>query len=274
MEDNKDKNTHETETEESNAAKRIKALGEIEEEKNDEPITINKWANFWYHHKTKVIMITFFAFVIGVIVVQLVSQSNPDISIIYAGPDYITANMNRDFCDMIESLIDDYNDDGKKYVQLNDMIYKTEGQIAEYEAELEANGEDGKIDMAANAQTAERFTYEIFGGDASICILAEDQYQMVAESGGFMRLDELFEEIPEGAIDDCGVRFNETKLCKFYSAAQIFPEDSVIAIRKISTMSAFTGKKKAERVHEYSKDLFCKILNFEYPEGYVETDAE
>lgn len=272
MEENKDKNI--PEPEESNAARRIRALGGNEEVRDEEPIEINKWENFWYHNKTKVIIITFFVVVIGVIVVQLATRSNPDISMIYSGPDYITANMNRDFCDMIEGMMDDYNGDGKKYVQLNDIVYKTEDQIVEFEAELEANGDNGSFDKTANAQAAERFTFEIFGSEASLCILAEDQYEMVASSGGFMRLDEIFDEIPEGAIDDYGVRFNETKLCKFYASAQIFPEDCVIALRKVSTISAMTGKKKAERQHSYSMELFRDILNFEYPEGYVEKAAE
>lgn len=268
MEENKDKNT--PETGESNAARRLRATGGLEEERAEEPLKINKWANFWYHNKVKVIIITFFVVVIGVIVTQLISRSNPDVSILYSGPDYITPNMNRDFCSMIEDIIDDYNDDGKKYAQLNDIVYKTEGQIEEFESELEENGDDGSFDKTSNAQAAERFTYEIFGGDASICILGEDQYEIVASQGGFMRLDEIMDEIPEGAIDDCGVRLSETKLYKFYAAAQIFPEDCVLAIRKVSTMSALTGRKKAERVHEYSVDLFCKMVNFEYPEGYVE----
>lgn len=268
MEENKDKNI--PEPEESNAARRLRALGGNDEPREEEPIEINKWENFWYHHKTKVIMIAVFGFLIGVVVVQLVTQSNPDISILYSGPDYITPNLNRDFCDMIEGMMDDYNGDGKKYAQLNDIVYKTEAQIAEYEAELEANGDNGKFDRTSNTQAEERFTYEIFGSEASVCILAEDQYEIVASAGGFMKLEELFDEIPEGAIDECGVRFSETKLYKFYASAQIFPEDSVIAIRKVSTISALTGKKKAERTHEYAKELFCAILNFEYPEGYVE----
>lgn len=272
MNENRDKNTNEAE--ESNAARRVRVLGGIEDDTQQEPLKINKWENFWYHNKTKVIMISVFTFIIGVAVVQFASQSNPDINMIYAGPDYITANMNRDFCNVLETIMPDYDGNGEKYVQLNDLVFKTEGQIAEFEAELEANGDDGTFDRLANAQTSERFTYEIFGSTASICILAEDQYEMVANSGGFMRLDELFEEIPEGAIDDYGVRFSETKLYKFYDTAKIFPDDCVIALRKLSTASALTGKGKAEKLHANNKDLFCRILNFEYPQGYVEKEEQ
>ena len=65
------------------------------------------------------------------------------------------------------------------------------------------------------------------------------------------------------------MRFSETKLCKFYDAAKIFPDDAVIALRRLSTMSVFTGKKKAEKKYEYNLDFFKKMLTFDYPEGYI-----
>ena len=83
-----------------------------------------------------------------------------------------------------------------------------------------------------------------------------------------MPLSEFFDELSEGAIDEYGVRLSETKLYKFYSEAQIFPKDAIIAIRTPSTMSAFVGKKKAEELHSSARDMFVKILAFEYPEGY------
>ncbi len=272
MED-KDKNTPENNPEESNAARRIRMLGENEDEHTEEePIKINKWANFWYHHKWKVVMITVFGFIIGVAVGQFAKQQNPDVSIIYGGPTYITPNENQAFCDNIESIMLDYNGDGKKYAQLNDLVFMTENQMNEMIAEVEESGDDVAFDRLANAQMQERFTYEIFGGEASICILAEEQYREVLAEGGFMPLSELFEEseMPEGAIDEYGVRLAETKFSKFYGNADIFPEDAVIALRRVSTMSALTGRKKAEQMHEYSRDLFCRIVSFEYPEGYVE----
>lgn len=269
MKENQDRNPQNVPEEESNAARIIRALGGDEEKVLDEPLKINKWENFWYHHKTKVIMIAAFTFMIGVAVVQCSSQTNPDVNLIYSGPDYITANMNRDFCDMLETFMPDYNEDGKKYAQLNDMVFKTQNQIEEFESEMAENGNEGAIDRLANSQMSERFTYEIFGSEASICLLAWDQYEMVASSGGFIRLDEMFDEIPEGAVDEYGILFSETKLYKFYDSAKIFPEDTVLAIRKLSTMSAITGVKKAEQLHENNRDMFIRMINFEYPEGYV-----
>lgn len=268
-----DKNLHDEN--ESNEAKKLKALGLNDEVKEEEPLKINKLANFWYHYRFRIIMIAAFAFIITVATVQFVSRQNPDVSVIYAGPQYITANQNKAFCDVLQGIAEDYNEDGKTYVQLNDMIFMSDDQMTEYiERVAEEEGETAAVDKLTNKQTYERFTYEIFGSNSSICILAEDQYESVAAENGFVPLSELFDEIPDGAIDEYGIRFSETKLCKFYDSAKIFPDDAVIALRRLSTMSVFTGKKKAEKQYEYNKDLFMKILNFEYPEGYTEPESD
>ncbi len=253
---------------ESNEAKKLRMLGQNDEQKEEEPLKINKLSNFWYHYRFRIIMIAAFAFIIIVAGSQFLSQSNPDISIIYAGPQYITPNQNKAFCEVLQTMMPDYNDDGKKYAQLNDMIFMSGEQMEEYIESVEEEGETAAVDKLSNKQTSERFTYEIFGAESSICILAEDQYESVAAESGFMPLSELFDEIPEGAIDEYGIRFSETKLCKFYDAAKIFPDDAVIALRRLSTMSVFTGKKKAEKKYEYNKEFFIKMLTFEYPEGY------
>lgn len=258
---------------ESNAARRLRATGGFEENTEEEPIKVNKLANFWYHNKVKIIVIAFFAFVIGIAVSQFASQSNPDVSILYAGPEYITANENQAFCDVLESLIEDLNGDGKIYVQLNDMVFMTDKQVEEYKKKCEENGDDMLLNMLENKQMNERFTNEVFGGEASICILSREQYESVARVGGFVKLSSLFDEVPDYAVDDYGILLSDLRLYKYYDKARIFPDDAVIAIRTISTMSAITGKKKAERLHSYSVELFKAIIDFEYPEGYTE-DAD
>lgn len=259
--DNKNRNADENE---SNAAKRIKALGEDIYENHDlSPIKVNKWANFWYHHKVKVIMITAFSFMIIVAMWQFLSKQNPDAIVLYSGPVYITANENSAFCDAVESIMPDYNGDDKKMVQLNDIVFLSDGQIKKLEAEAEASGGKFMCDITGNAQMKERFSAEVFGGEASICILSVDQYMSVKSEDGFVKLSDLFDETPSGAYDECAVIYKETEFCRFFNSADIFADDAVIALRKISTASALTGRKKAERLHGYSKDLFCRIVEWE-----------
>ena len=255
---------------ESNAARRLKALGGSDETTEDEPIKVDKLANFWHYNKTKILIAAAFILIIGISLVQLIGRQNPDVSVLYAGPDYITPNECEAFCDVLESLMDDYNGDGRKYVQVEDIVFMSDDQILDYLAAAQADNEHAAVDNMNNNEVKDRFMYEVFGGEAMLCILAEDQYDMVAEGGGFMKLTDVFGSIPDGAIDEYGIRFSETRFCKFYDAAKIFPADSVIALRTVPTTSALTGKQRAERIHGYHETMFKLLIEWDYPEGYEE----
>lgn len=272
MSENENRNIN-NEVEESNAARRMRLRGEdMGEEVKTDDIKVNWLQNFWYHNKAAVIIVAIFAFMIAVGVTQFVNQSNPDIYVIYGGPEHISANEAKAFADMLETVGDDYNGDGKALVQLNEFVFMTPEQVDKITNTPDENGLNVTVNLNDNLTIYQRFSNEIFGVESIICILGEGQYDEIKKAGGFMPLSELFDTVPEGAIDEYGVRFSETKLYKYYSEAQIFPKDAVLAIRKLSTMSAITGKKKAETLHSYARDMFVKMLNFEYPEGYVEKE--
>ena len=62
-------------------------------------------------------------------------------------------------------------------------------------------------------------------------------------------LEEALGLKPEGAIDDYGI---PARLIPFFESTPAFstlPEDTVFAVRRVSTMSAFTGKDKEEKAH-------------------------
>ena len=263
-------------TEESNAARRLKALGGAGEEAihGEEEAKGSFFSNFWYHHKWKVIIGAAFAFILLTGIGQYARRSDPDVTMLYSGTVYITATENQKLTDILAVMAGDSNGDGKAYVQLNDVVFYTEEQLADYITWCDEHGEDMTIDRMANKQAGDRYYQQVWS-DPLICIFEESQYAEVARSGGFEKLADLFADDPDAlaalgdaVYDDCGVRFAETKFCHFYEAAQIFPEDVLIAVRTLPTMSALTGKKRAEKAQAANIDLFKKILTFEYPEGY------
>lgn len=276
MDENGKRNETDGKTEyESNAARRIRLTEKGQESAGaEEPLEINKAANFWYHNKVKILLAAAFAVILLIGVIQFAGRANPDVAILYAGPGYITANENQSICRAMEKLIPDLNGDKKTYVQLNDMVFLTDAQLAERNAEHQENDEAFALNPLENKQVSDRFMSEIFSGSTALCILSEDQYRIVAEAEGFVKLADLFgEEIPDGAIDGYGVRLGETKFGKFYETARIFPEDTVIALRTLPTASVLTGRKKAEKIHANAEVLFREILAYEYPEGYAEPTA-
>ena len=259
---------------ESNAAKRLRMTGEGIGEKqdfSDLPKDFkSKWVNFWYHHKAKVIITAFFAFAIGVCIAQYSSRVDPDVRILYGGPGYITSTDNERFCAAVaEIMTEDYNNDGEKKVRLTDVVYHTQKQLDAAKAEAAERGEEFDIDLSHNQSNFEKFDFEVFSDNAIICILSEEQYQRVASAEAFIPLTEIFGDAQvKGAIDDCGIRFNETNFYEFYESTHIFPEDCVLALRKVSTISALTGKTKAEKMHAYHTEIFKSMADFQFPAGY------
>jgi len=253
----------------SNAAKVLRAL-EKDGGQDEPPVYAqgSRLSNFWYHHKWKVILTAFFGFVFIVLTTQFMAKSSPDITLLYAGPYYVTPNESQAFTACVTGLIDDYNGDGEKKVLLHDMVFLTPKQIEE----AESRGDTVTLNRQTNSQIAEQFTYEIMAGESLLCFLAPEQFAQIAAVEAWVPLEEIFGYEPEGAVDGCGLRLSETKFYKYYGQARIFGEDIIIALRKLTTFDRFLGEKEALEAQGWYKDLFCRIGTFEYPEGYVEPE--
>lgn len=276
MEDNTQKNTPDSTEQLSNAARVIRAMeSDALAQPEDIPVRGNPIANFWYHHKWKVIVTGVFLFMGITLLTQFLNKSNPDITLLYAGPDYITANDNRKFCTALSGIMDDYNGDGEKKILLNDIIYMTSDQIRAAKALADENGDDFVYNQQANAQTAEQFTYEIMAGDSLLCFLCEDQYETVRDVGGFVPLAEIFDIVPESAVDEYGLRLYDTPFAQYFTISHIFPEETIVALRKVTTISQVRGQAKMEKKMAWHRDLFTKIVNFTFPEGFTpETEPQ
>lgn len=257
-------------TEESNAARRLRMMGiSTEAEKSDEPIVkAGFFENFWYHYKTVTIVTLIFAFIIGVGVYQMVSKVTPDVYIMYSGPTYY--DNTRPLMDAFESVMaEDYNGDGEKKVNILHTVRYTPEQIAILEAEAEAIGEDYEFDYHFNAQEYERFQNEIMVGESIICLMDPSLYYEVGGNEIFMSLEEALGYVPEEAADDYAIYFKELKFAKFYSIFEQMPEDTLLVIRRTTAMQKLKGKK-AETAQKNHVDYFKSMIEFEYPEGYTE----
>lgn len=244
----------------------------------DEMEAVRSWFdNFWYHHKWKVIISVFFAVVLGICTYQFATREVPDVYVMYAGPEYMSAGDVIGFKSAMRNVMQDYNEDGEKGMMLITLTCVSEEKIKEMQAEAEAQSEEFYIDLAANSQNNKQFGMEIFAGEAVICLLDPSLYENVRDEGGFMKMSDVFteEELADVELyDECGIYLHSIKFGKYYDVMKNMPEDTVLCVRKISTISVFKGKKKYEKLHEYHVDMFRNIVLFEYPEGYVpETDA-
>ena len=221
---------------------------------------IGKWLdNLWYHYKFQIIAGAVLLFTVVISTAQLVSKEENDYLLLYAGPRNIAvqdlAYMER----AVEAVADDYNKDGTVSVAIDDVVMLSpEEQKAAMDAGIAVNGE-----FLNN--TMDNFYQQIIGGDAVICLLSPYMYSFVYDAGGFLPLSEIFTEIPEGAVDDCGILLCETDFGSSFNGMDDLPKDTVLCIRRLSTMAKFKGEAKTRAAHEANVELFRRIVEYKSP---------
>ncbi len=285
MEDNKDRVSENKEDEvfESNASRRLKALG-IEEtadeatEKlpaDDAPKKSGFFENLWYHYKGLILVIIGFAVIFAVGITQVVRNKKPDIYVLYAGPSVFDNTRAADAESALSSIVsEDSNNDGAYTARLTALCYVSKDKAAAAKEEAEKNNRQSSVVDYANSQenrdAYQAFSNDMLFGDSVICLLDPYLYETIRDAGGLLTLEEALGFKPDGAIDDYGV---PARLIPFFASTPAFsalPEDTVFAVRRVSTMSAFTGKEKEEKAHArhvaFARDLVAYI-----PEEVPET---
>lgn len=269
--DNNQTDRDEEEIPQSAAARILHGLGTDQEPETEIPVKKGNFLeNFWYHHKWKTIAVVFVAVVLFVCVAQMNARETPDVYVLYAGPYGFAQNEVFQIRDAIRQVMDDYNGDGERGIAMTDFFYLNADQIQAAQEEAAADGATFYMDVVENSRTLERFELEIFSGESVVCMLDPGLYEQVKGAGGLMPLAEIFDTIPETALDEYGIRLADTEFARYFTSMQVLPEDSVLCIRRVSTMAAFKGQKKTEQMHTYHVSLFRSIVNFTFPEGYVE----
>lgn len=225
---------------------------------------INWFKNYWYYYKWPVIVIGFFVIAIAVMVAQSASQVDYDIHILYAGPYIFQLGEKEQAEDIFRSLMPrDYNGDGEKTVILANMTIMTEEQFNEaMEASNRVQGPAIVLGQYYGPQIERAFSQEIFAGESVICLLDPSRYEQVKSQNGFLPLEEALGYNPDIAFDDYGMYLKDTAIGQYFELFRRFPEDTILCIRRLSTASVFTGKKKAEESYKYHLDYFKHLVEF------------
>lgn len=239
---------------------------------------IFKWlVNFWYHYKWVTLVTAFFTVTLSIIIIQMITKTNPDSNILYGGPAVLTANQTKEIENAFNALLpEDFNGDGEKITSLQAITLMTKEQIAKAEAEAAENSSVFVYNPQSLENNKTSFSTQLFSGEYVICLIDPEQYKNAYKAGGFAPLSELFGEnnIPEYAYDDCALLLSETNFSKFFTAMSVFPDDTLICVRKMSSVSAIKGKSKAEREYNNQLRLFYSIIAFTPPEGFSSNEYE
>ena len=228
-----------------------------------------KWfENFWYHYKWTTIGVIFAIFVFVVCTLQTCEKENVDAYVMYGGPFIIEGEDMTNFRHAMGVVLPDELDaDGEKNVDIvaNFIMSKEEIEAAKKESENDTSAGGFYIDTAFISQNKQKFDNLIVAGEYSVCFLSPYLYEEVKAAGGFMPIADMFEEAPKGTFDEYGIRLCETDFGSYFPGVNALPSDTVLCMRRISTMGSFLNKGATEKEYERSMKLFKAIVNYEAP---------
>ena len=219
-----------------------------------------KWLdNYWYHYKWPTIVVAFFVVVLSVCLIQSWTNEEKDILVTYAGPTYLEADEKA----AIESLLSDTlpekfgrNERDGKAGLINYQIYSKE-QMKQIEIENYEKDDPVYIDPVFNSNEYSSLASQYKMGNGSIYILEKWLYEEILDSDGttdrLKPLSEIFDEVPECAIDAYGIRLGDTELYKNNPELQVLPADSIICLHE-----QIFGQKNYDKEIEAFKN-FAKV---------------
>ena len=266
MAENEEKKRGENEEEyESNAAKRLRVLGgaETESESDPEPVRESFFGNLWYHYKAPILIFIGFALIFAVGITQMVRNKKADVFVLFAGAVTFDSDSAAAAEDALSSLA---SADGTTHVaRFTTLFYVSDEKAAAASEEAKKKNEWSPLERYAKSQENRdayaAFSNNMLAGDSVICLLDPYLFETIRDAGGLMKLEEVVGYRPEGSIDEYGI---PAVLVEFFGKNKAFsslPDDTVLCIRRVSTMSAFTGKKREEEAHrrhvEFAGTIFA-----------------
>ena len=240
---------------ESNEAMRQRMLGiENDEEIHGSEAEIKKGnfiSNIWYRYKWAIIIISVFVLIFVIVGVQMAKKDKSDITVMYAGPKYVTSDIYSSVTGSLTEIMKDYNGDGEKKILLSTVTYQTEEQRKESIKDHDVYGK--VMSDAANKEAFDTIINQMRSGQVAIYLIDPG----LLNKGPFMKVEDVLGYKPDESImcGENGVYLKKTEFAKYMGGFDDLPDDTVICI-----MSKLVTTK--DDLQENSIDLFKAILNF------------
>ncbi len=217
------------------------------------------WENFWYHYKWPTIGIAAALIILLVCTLQTCSREKEDVVIVYAGPVYLSSSELSQVSALMDKVVPyDFDENGQAHAAINTYHIYSEEQIKEITAETDESGQKPYVDVSRNSDQYSAYGNYLKTGASSVYLLDPWLYESLRGSDRLRSLQEVFGEMPEGAIDEYGIRLGDTRLYREYGVLQLLPEDTVICLMRPYVI----GQSSNEDVYRFETDMFKAIVTY------------
>lgn len=219
-------------------------------------------SDIWTYYKWHILIAVFFIVIFTVLITQALTKEKFDVKVLYAGPAILTDNERNAVCEALSQQIDgDYNGDGKKNAELFDLILMSNEELSEM---YELGVSDYVLNPSVIQDNRETLSVNAMAGEYVIFMIDVDYYGSLYENGAFLTLDSL--GVTSGTrYDDCSVYLKSLDIAKFYTAFDVFPDDTLICVKRLSV----NAKEKMALLWEENKRYFKLFTDFKLPEGFT-----
>ncbi len=228
---------------------------------------LNWLENFWFHHKWKIIIVSFFAIVLIVGLVQCMGKEKHDIE-----ANITIATHTIYYKENVQALESDLRalmptDSAEKSKNVTLTLYKIYSEEEMNAANSEKDGNDNPIivaDPTYNKSQMQEYNSYIMTGECTVMILSEYLYEELVDRRTedilLKPMSEIFgEDLPAGVTEDgYGIKLTETGAYKNLDSFKFLPKDSVICIMRPFALRGDAGQEK----HEYAVEYFKDIIEF------------
>lgn len=127
-----------------------------------------KRANWWYYHKTQLLVVILVAIGVGSLVYSIVSRPNPDYTVMMMTQYILPQELRTDIEEQLEKYADDRNGDGEVDVMLQHCRFVTDAQ--------------SEFDVADLQASFARFAADSSSGDSMLFIYDDESYDYLNNS--------------------------------------------------------------------------------------------
>jgi len=223
--------------------------------------------NFFYHYKWHTLIALVLLLSVELCSVQLCTKTSYDTYIMYAGgTDIRMTAEDGDVSDWqkivsaVKRYSRDFDENGEHNISFLNLYMPSEEEIREIEA-----SEDREVNLTLVSQNNETLWQRMYYGAYQICLLSEHLYEKWTEDAENTPLAEIAPYLPEGstlkiAEGGYGVYLSSSPLYE-KAGFNIFGDDTVICIRRMSLMSEAFGKDDNLENFKRSEEVLRKMLS-------------
>lgn len=226
--------------------------------------------NFFYHYKWHTLIALFLIFTITVCTLQTCQKSSYDAYILYAGGTNISSTPKEGEEDSMrdrilassKKFIGDYDADGAKSISFMNLFIPSPEELAEME-----NSEYFSSMVMENNSALGEYAYY---GEFYICLLSERLFLTYSErkdANPFAAVEDFLpKDTAEGGengyilANDFGVYLSSTPLSSLPGFREL-EEDTVICLRKYSSLGTRGSSKKSRAFYDFSCEVFSSMLS-------------